>query len=157
MVSWTDILKNLVSLSARTLLKRFVCFLQISGLPVVPGGPVPSFNVLNGFPGLTVRPVAVVTPIALVPGTGIGGGEPIPCPMPIGGATCGWTAQFALTSAPTSGILNRQISIDIFVNGAQKANLPVLLNLNCAPQFQSITAQVNSIIQLSFPCHSNQI
>ncbi|OQV18399.1 hypothetical protein BV898_07602 [Hypsibius exemplaris] len=120
-------------------------------------GTTPVFTIVQGFTGLTVQPVAILRPVTLFAGTGagastvVGAGEPRPCPSPPGAATCGWSAKFTLTTPQTSGQLNRQIQLDIQVNSVFQASLTLTLNLNCAPQFQSITANVGYSASMTSP------
>lgn len=109
----------------------------VNGLPCSTATAAPTVSTTPSIFGLVATLVAYKSPIQVD-----GKSNALQAPGP--NEQCQYVLQFSYNAIPTKGQLNTQLTVNFALNNGggmpRIASVPVTLNLNCAPQFQSITA-----------------
>ena len=113
------------------------------------GPPTASFVGSSPIPNLIVQIVALIQnggPTAVAAGAAAGAGDSKECTateLTTATNNCQYALRFSLTKIPSKGVLNQAVSVNIQDStGKAVSTVVVTINLNCAPVFNSLVANI---------------
>jgi hypothetical protein len=95
---------------------------------------------MSSIPGLQVELQALASPVS--PSSATNEASDCPAESSSSPTSCVYSLKFSLYKPISIGMMNQQVSVNVVQAGVTVATLEAVINLNCAPVFQTLTALV---------------